>query len=59
MCLKRKKMGKSKVLSRRFCLFNSGAEECLAKHLRNQYAKIVMFSARFLNRINKIRETEL
>ena len=28
-------------------------------HLSNKYAKIVMPSARFLNQINKIRETEL
>ena len=27
-------------------------------HLSNKYAKIVMPSARFLNQINKIRETE-
>ena len=27
MCLKRKKKGKSKVLSRGFCLLDSGAEE--------------------------------
>ena len=29
MCLLQKKMGKSKVLSRGFCLFDSGAEERL------------------------------
>ena len=28
-------------------------------HLSNKYATIVMLSARFLNQINKIRETEL
>ena len=28
-------------------------------HLSNEYAYIVMPSARFLNHINKIRETEL
>ena len=55
-------MGQSNVLSRGFCLFDSGAEDkCV--HLSNDNAKILMpsarASARFLNQINKIHETEL
>ena len=61
MFLLRKKKGKSIVLSSGFGLFDSGAEELRSNfsHLSNEYARIVMLSARLLNYVNKIRETEL
>ena len=39
------------------CLIQELKSDCV--HLSNKYAKLVMPCARFLNQINKIRETEL
>ena len=53
-----KEKGESKNLSSRFSLFDSGAVRYLF-HLRLKYPRIIMLSARLLNQINKILETEL
>ena len=48
MCLERKKKGKSKVLSRGFCLLESGAAWQLF-HLSPKYPRVIMPSAQILN----------
>ena len=53
-----KKKVKCKILSHRFCLFDSGAMKYLL-HLSLKYPRIKMPSARLLNQVNIIFKTEL
>ena len=57
MCLQRNKEGKCRVLSRRFCLFNSAGARPLF-HLSPRYPRIIIPSDWLLNHIDKILETE-
>ena len=58
MCLEQRKKGKSKVLSRGFCLFDSETEQ-RALQFCIFIAQVYAVTPQLLNQINKIRETEL
>ena len=53
-----KKKGKSKVLSREFCLFDSETEQRALQFL-HIIAKMYAVTPQLLNQRNKIRETEV